>query len=87
MRDLIATQNLDSFTARLVARCSCNWFLQIVVQPKIVQDVVWASLHFDNVIYQIWVVHRFSTKATSILQDQQNTTACIDVRKWVEAQS
>lgn len=34
MRDLIATQNLDSFTAQLLGRCSGNWFLQIVVQQK-----------------------------------------------------
>lgn len=72
MRDLIATQNLDSFTAQLLGRCSGNWFLQIIVRQKCAGFIVGIIFCFDIVIHQIWGAHWFFIKATSILQHQQN---------------
>lgn len=72
MRDLIATQNLDSFTAQLLGRCRGNWFLQIVVQ----QICAGFTMYAFALILQSFDLGIFM-KTICILQDQQNAATLL----------
>lgn len=83
MRDLIATQSLDSLTARLLGGCCGNWFFEKSTAGKTGPTIMLCCRYPPALIswsVRIGAVQWFLMKATSVSQAQHNLVSTSTIR-------